>query len=250
MKRVFLPVALALLGVSGWSRPALIARSNGTSAVRFVDVTDASGIRFKHISDPQKRYIVESMSGGVALFDYDNDGWLDIFFTNSLTVDTANNPNSSSCALYHNNGDGTFTDVTEKSGLAHPGWAMGVVAADYDGDGWTDLYVTCLGHNHLYHNNHDGTFTDTTAKAGVDDSRWSTGARAATRRPVRAQPRRSRTATTRRWQSPRPPANHNRLRLRHRERGDRLRLRVRGGQRRLRPTRSTQLAVEEHGHFS
>jgi enediyne biosynthesis protein E4 len=176
VKRVFLPVALALLGVSGWSRPALTARRNATSAVRFVDVTDASGIRFKHISDPQKRYIVESMSGGVALFDYDNDGWLDIFFTNSLTVDTAKNPNSSSCALYHNNGDGTFTDVTEKSGLAYPGWAMGVVAADYDGDGWTDLYVTCLGHNHLYRNNHDGTFTDTTAKAGVDDSRWSTGA--------------------------------------------------------------------------
>ncbi|HEY6332098.1 MAG TPA: CRTAC1 family protein [Blastocatellia bacterium] len=176
MRRLFPTIALALVAVFAGPRPALIARGNAKSAVQFVDVTEASRIHFKHNSDPQKKYIVESMSGGVALFDYDNDGWLDIFFTNSLTLDTAGNPNSSSCALYHNNGDGTFTDVTEKSGLAHPGWAMGVVAADFDGDGWTDLYVTCLGHNHLYRNNHDGTFSDVTVKAGVDDDRWSTGA--------------------------------------------------------------------------
>jgi hypothetical protein len=141
-----------------------------------VDVTDASGIRFKHNSAAEKRYIVESMSGGVALFDYDNDGWLDIYLTNSLTVDTAGNPRSSRSALYHNNRDGTFTDVTEKSGLGYPGWAMGVATADYDGDGWTDVYVTCLGGNHLYHNNGNGTFTDVTQKAGVRDGRWSTGA--------------------------------------------------------------------------
>jgi len=116
------------------------------------------------------------MSGGVALFDYDRDGWLDIYITNSLTVETVNNPRSSRSALYHNNGDGTFTDVTEKSGLAYPGWAMGVTTADYDADGWPDVYVTCLGPNHLYHNNGDGTFTDVTQKTGVDDARWSTGA--------------------------------------------------------------------------
>ena len=116
------------------------------------------------------------MSGGVALFDYDNDGCLDIYFTNALTVETFDAPRSSPSALYHNNCDGTFTDVTEKSGLAYPGWAHGVVAADFDGDGFEDLYVTCLGHNHLYHNNGNGTFTDITAKAGVDDTRWSTGA--------------------------------------------------------------------------
>jgi hypothetical protein len=116
------------------------------------------------------------MSGGVALFDYDNDGCLDIYFTNALTVDTANDPHSARSALYHNNCDGTFTDATERSGLAYPGWAMGVVAADFDGDGYEDLYVTCLGPNHLYRNNGDGTFTDVTGKAGVDDPRWSAGA--------------------------------------------------------------------------
>jgi hypothetical protein len=146
------------------------------SGVRFVDITDSAGVHFRHLSAPEKKYIVESMSGGVALFDYDNDGWLDIYFTNALTVETVKNPRSSRSALYRNNRDGTFTDVTEGSGLEYPGWAMGVVAADYDGDGYQDLYVTCLGPNHLYHNNGDGTFTDVTEKAGVDDPRWSTGA--------------------------------------------------------------------------
>lgn len=146
------------------------------SSIQFTDITESAGIKFRHNSAPQKKYIVESMSGGVALFDYDNDGYLDIYFTNALTVDTAASPQSSPSALYHNNGDGTFTDVTERSGLKYPGWAMGVVAADYDGDGFQDLYVTCLGHNHLFHNNGNGIFTDVTGKAGVDDIRWSTGA--------------------------------------------------------------------------
>jgi len=154
----------------------LRGRADGPAPVRFVDVTDGSGIKFKHNSNAEKKYIVESMSGGVALFDYDNDGWLDIYLTNSLTVDTATNPRSSRSALYHNNRDGTFTDVTDKSGLGFPGWAMGLATADYDGDGWIDVYVTCLGGNHLYHNNGDGTFTDVTQKAGVSDGRWSTGA--------------------------------------------------------------------------
>jgi enediyne biosynthesis protein E4 len=152
------------------------ARATPDSDVRFVDVTSAAAIKFKHISAPEKKYIVESMSGGVALFDYDNDGWLDIYFTNSLTVDSAGNVKSSRSALYHNDRDGTFTDVTEKSGLGYPGWAMGVACGDYDADGWVDVYVTCLGPNHLYHNNGDGTFTDVTQKAGVDDPRWSAGA--------------------------------------------------------------------------
>jgi len=146
------------------------------TTVHFTDVTDSAGIAFRHISAPEKKYIVESIGGGVALFDYDNDGCMDIYFTNALTVDTANDPLASRSALYHNNCDGTFTDVTEKSGLAYPGWANGVVAADFDGDGFEDLYVTCLGHNHLYRNNGNGTFTDITDRAGVDDPRWSTGA--------------------------------------------------------------------------
>ena len=146
------------------------------TTVQFSDVTDFAGITFRHNSAPEKKYIVESIGGGVALFDYGNDGCMDIYFTNALTVDTANDPHASRSALYHNNCDGTFTDVTEKSGLAYPGWANGVVAADFDGDGFEDLYVTCLGHNHLYHNNGNGTFTDITDRAGVDDPRWSTGA--------------------------------------------------------------------------
>ena len=150
--------------------------SESIPGVRFVDITDRAGITFKHTSAADKKYIVESMSGGVALFDYDNDGCLDIYFTNALTVETASSPKSSRSALYHNNCDGTFTDVTDRAGVGNPGWAMGVLAADFDGDGWEDLYITCLGHNHLYHNNGNGTFTDITEKAGVDDPRWSTGA--------------------------------------------------------------------------
>src|SRR5574340_1397883 len=126
---------LSLLAMAALPIPRLAAASDGPNpSVQFTDITDSAGITFQHISAPEKKYIVESMSGGVALFDYDNDGWLDIYFTNALTVETAANPRSSRSALYHNNRDGTFTDVTEKSGLGYPGWAMGVVAADFDGD--------------------------------------------------------------------------------------------------------------------
>ena len=159
-----------LMGVRGRSVERL------GSAVRFVDISDSAGIKFRHASAPEKKYIVESMSGGVALFDYDSDGCLDIYFTNALTVDAVNDPRSAPGALYHNNCDGTFTDVTEKSGLAYPGWAMGVAAGDFDGDGHEDLYVTCLGPNHLYRNNGNGTFSEVTDRAGVEDQRWSSGA--------------------------------------------------------------------------
>ncbi len=110
------------------------------------------------------------------MFDYDRDGWLDIYFTNAPTVEMAVKGQKARGALYHNNHDGTFSDVTEKAGLASPCFAMGGAVGDYDNDGWPDLYVTCLGGNVLYHNNGDGTFTDVTAKAGVADGRWSTGA--------------------------------------------------------------------------
>jgi hypothetical protein len=139
-------------------------------------VTAKTGINFTHTADPSKKYIVESMSGGVILFDYDRDGWPDIYFTNAPTVDMAIKGEASLGVLYHNNHDGTFTDVTAKSGLTKPCFAMGGAVGDYDNDGWPDLYVTCLGGNTLYHNNGDGTFTDVTAKAGVADGRWSTGA--------------------------------------------------------------------------
>jgi len=144
--------------------------------VHFTDITEQAGIKFRHVASPEKKYIVESMSGGVALFDYDNDGLPDIYFVNSLTVDMVKSGGKTRSALYHNNGDGTFTDVTDKAGVGDVGWGMGAVVGDYDNDGFDDLYVTCLGKNHLFHNNGDGTFTDVTDKAGVGDPRWSTGA--------------------------------------------------------------------------
>src|SRR5438552_16465500 len=144
--------------------------------VHVTDITEKAGITFKHVSSPEKKYIVESMSGGVALFDYDNDGYLDIFFVNSLTVDLVKAGGKTRSALYHNNGDGTFTDVTDKAGLANVGWGMGVAVGDYNNDGFDDIYVTCLGGNHLFKNNGNGTFSDVTKAAGVADARWSTGA--------------------------------------------------------------------------
>ena len=144
--------------------------------VRLTDVTEAAGITFRHVASPDKKYIVESMSGGVALFDYDADGLLDIFLVNSLTVELVKSGGKTRSALYRNQGDGTFRDVTDRAGLADVGWGMGVAAGDYDNDGRTDLYVTCLGPNRLYRNQGDGTFADVAAKAGVADPRWSTGA--------------------------------------------------------------------------
>ena len=152
------------------------SKCSGRPVPQFEDITAKAGITFKHTSDPAKKYIVESMSGGVILFDYDRDGWLDIYFTNAPSVDMAVKGHKSRGALYHNNRDGTFTDVTEKAEVGTPCFAMGGAVGDYDNDRWPDLYVTCLGGNVLYHNNGDGTFTDVTAKAGVADGRWSTGA--------------------------------------------------------------------------
>jgi enediyne biosynthesis protein E4 len=148
----------------------------GRPVPQLEDITAKSGVTFRHTADPSKKYIVESMSGGVILIDYDRDGWPDIYFTNAPTVEMAIKGEKSQGALYHNNHDGTFTDVTKKSGLDAPCFAMGGAVGDYDNDGWPDLYLTCLGGNVLYHNNGDGTFTDVTAKAGVADGRWSTGA--------------------------------------------------------------------------
>jgi len=140
------------------------------------DITKKAGIQFSHASAPEARYIIESMSGGVLLLDYDRDGWLDIFFTNAPTVDGLLKGQTAHGALYHNNHDGTFTDVTEKSGVAKPCFGMGGAVGDINNDGWPDIYLTCHGGNILYRNNGDGTFTDITKAAGVADGRWSTGA--------------------------------------------------------------------------
>jgi len=140
------------------------------------DVTQKAGIHFRHSYSLEKKYIPESMSGGVLLLDYDRDGWVDIYFTNAPTVAMALKHQSARGALYHNNHDGTFTDVTDKAGIATPCWANGGAVGDYNNDGWPDIYITCLGANVLYRNNGDGTFADVTAQAGVGDARNSTGA--------------------------------------------------------------------------
>jgi hypothetical protein len=146
------------------------------ASVQFTDITGPSGITFKHVWSPEKRYITESMSGGVALFDYDNDGYLDIFFVNSLTVDLVKSNQRTKSVLYRNNRDGTFADVTEKAKVGDVGWGMGCAVGDYNNDGFEDLYVTSLGPDHLFKNNGNGTFSDVTQRAGVSDPRWSTGA--------------------------------------------------------------------------
>ena len=139
------------------------------SPIQFENVIAPSKIKFtlKNSVSPQ-RYTFETMTGGVALFDYNNDGLLDIFVTNGAAIPSLEkNDPSYYNRLFRNNGDGTFTDVTEKAGLEGVGYSMGVAAGDYDNDGFVDLYVTGVNRNQLFHNNGDGTFTDVTEKAGV-----------------------------------------------------------------------------------
>src|ERR1700722_1303520 len=144
---------------------------------QLVDITRSTKIQFDHLSSPAKKYIVESMSGGVALIDYVRDGWPDIYFTNAPGIDMALAGRKARSALFHNNHDGTFTDVTEKAGVGYPCWAMGTSIGDFDNDGWPDLFVTCFGGIVLYRNNHDGTFKNVTTQAGLGvDSGWATGA--------------------------------------------------------------------------
>src|SRR3954462_3927837 len=146
--------------------------------VVFEDVTPSSVLdNFLHRSgSPEKAMILESVGSGAALLDYDNDGWLDIYLLNGSTVPAQNGKEPPPRAmLFHNNHDGTFTDVTEKAGVANERWGFGVAVGDYDNDGWPDLYVANFGKNRLYHNNHDASFTDVAEKAGVSLGGWSTG---------------------------------------------------------------------------
>jgi len=144
---------------------------------QLVDITKSTGIHFSHLSSPEAKYVVESMSGGVALIDYNRDGWPDIYFTNAPSVAMALADKKAHSALYRNNHDGTFTDVSDHAGVATPCWAMGAVVGDYNNDGWPDLLVTCFGGVVLYRNNGNGTFTDVTKQTGLgNDSLWAMGA--------------------------------------------------------------------------
>ena len=160
-------------------------RSDSVIPGSFVDITKAAGVRFLHRSSPtSKKYLPETMGSGVALFDYDNDGLLDIYFVNGAPISDPtpagaipkkNGPQYWN-RLYHQKKDGTFEDVTEHAGVAGTGYGMGVAVGDYDNDGYEDLYVTQYGRNILYHNNGNGTFTDLTDAAGLGGGGWSTSA--------------------------------------------------------------------------
>jgi hypothetical protein len=142
-----------------------------------VDITPRTGIHFKHLASPENKYIVESMSGGVALIDYDRDGWPDIYFTNAPDVAMQLAGKKARSALFRNNHDGTFSDVTDKAGVGFPCWANGAVVGDYNDDGWPDLFITCFGGVVLYRNNGDGTFNNVTREAGLGaDTMWAMGA--------------------------------------------------------------------------
>jgi len=161
------------------SRPITAGGFVDGAPVVFADITHAAGLdRFHHRSGtPEKSTILETPGSGVALIDYDNDGWLDIYLLNGSTFPALKGKEVPPRAmLLHNNHDGTFTDVTEKAGVANERWGFGVAVGDYDRDGWPDIYVSNFGKNRLYHNNHDGTFTDVAEKAGVTLGGWSTGA--------------------------------------------------------------------------
>jgi enediyne biosynthesis protein E4 len=146
-------------------------------APQLVDITASTRIQFEHLSSSDQKYIVESMSGGVALIDYDSDGYPDIYFTNAPSVAMALANKKARSALYHNNHDGTFTDVTDHAGVGYPCWAMGAAVGDFNNDGRPDLIVSCFGGVVLYRNNGDGTFTDVTKAAGLDINKgWATGA--------------------------------------------------------------------------
>jgi len=150
-----------------------------TGPIVFQDVAAAAGLTsWRHkAGTPAKRFILEAKGPGVCLLDYDNDGWLDIYLVNGSTFDAlAGKASPPHAALFHNNRDGTFTDVTQAAGVANDRWGYGCAVGDYDNDGWPDLYVTNYGKNRLYRNNRDGTFTDVAEKAGVEVGAWSTGA--------------------------------------------------------------------------
>ena len=160
-------------------RPITAGGFVDTGPVVFQDISAKAGLtRWRHVmGTPEKTFILETVGSGVALLDYDNDGWLDIYLVNGSTYDAISGKTSPPhAALFHNNHDGTFTDVAEKAGVTNDRWGFGVAVGDYDNDGWPDLYVTNFGKNRLYHNNHDGTFTDVAEKAGVTLGNWSTGA--------------------------------------------------------------------------
>ena len=165
---------------AGGGVPPRTASGSTPLPVTFVDVAQEAGLTVTNVwgGIDHKNYIIEAKGSGIAFFDYDMDGWLDVYLTNGLRLDESWPPvQAPTSHLFKNNRDGTFTDVTAKSGLGVSGWQTGVCVGDYDNDGWDDLFCCFWGHNILFHNNGDGTFTEVTKKAGLwkDEVRWGSG---------------------------------------------------------------------------
>jgi hypothetical protein len=163
-------------------RSQAAASASHTAANTFVEFTDVAakaGLTAvtQDGGETSKKYILETTGSGAAFVDYDNDGWPDVFLVNGSTLEQGSSAGIATSHLYHNNHDGTFSDVTQKAGVGLSGWGQGVCAGDYDNDGWTDLFVTFWGHNVLLHNNGNGTFSDATKQMGLSSDRgqWSTG---------------------------------------------------------------------------
>jgi enediyne biosynthesis protein E4 len=171
---VVLVLSFGLLSASKKPRSATTR-----SLAYFTDIAKQAGLTMSNVFGgvSTKKYIIETTGTGVAVFDYDNDDWPDIFLVNGTTLQGFSAGQAPTNHLYRNNHDGSFSDVTQKAGLAHSGWGQGVCVGDYDNDGHEDLYVTYYGKNVLYHNNGNGTFTDVSEKAGVAGSgkAWGTG---------------------------------------------------------------------------
>ncbi len=160
-------------------KPITAAGIVPSGPIIFRNVAQQAGLMtWRHkAGTPDKRVILDAKGPGVALIDYDNDGWLDIYLVNGSTVGALDGKEEApKAALFHNNHDGTFTNVAIRAGVTNDRWGYGVVVADFDNDGWPDMYVTNYGKNRLYRNNHDGSFTDVAEKAGVTVGTWSTGA--------------------------------------------------------------------------
>src|SRR5579871_143624 len=174
-------LAASLLGAAA---VALLAAASVTTPITFDEIADRSGVTFSSNSCPTPyKHQPEPMVGGVAIFDYDGDGYADLYFVNGAGMPTLEKTGPQfKNRLYRNNHDLTFTDVTDNAGVAGSGYGMGVAVGDYDNDGRPDLFVTNVNDNQLFHNNGDGTFTDVTAKAGVSGGifagkkMWSVGA--------------------------------------------------------------------------
>jgi hypothetical protein len=174
-----LAMLVAVSGARAQKAPAAGAKPSAPPRVNFIDIAEKAGLTAKTEDggEKAKRYIIETTGSGVAAFDFDNDGWPDIFLVNGSRLEGFPKGQEPTSHLYRNRHDGIFEDATQSAGVALKGWGQGVCAGDYDNDGSVDLFVTFWGHDVLLHNNGNGTFTDLTRKAGLwhDDERWSTG---------------------------------------------------------------------------